>query len=96
MLPGPRLVLLVAGESFHGADQQAGFAGGTQPHVHFIELAGDGIGAQHHDDALRQPRVELAAVDAALPLDRHRVLIQRTVVQEYQIEIRDVAEFEAA
>ena len=93
MFPCPGFVLLVIGERLNGADQHSRSAGRPQAGVHLIQNAGGGAGAEQMHHPLRQPQVELPAVDAAIAVGHH---LRRAIQQEYQIEIGTVTQLPAA
>ncbi len=93
MFPGPRLVLLILLIGRQRRDQQAGVAGGAQPHVYFVEDAGGGTGAEQVQDPLRQTQIELAAVDGLAAIC---VAVGVAAMQKHQIQIRAVTELDTA
>ncbi len=92
MLPGPRLVLLILLVGRQRRHQQAGVAGGAQPHIDLVENAGWGAGAEQVQDPLGEAQIELAAVDGLAAIC---VAVGVAAMQKHQIEIRAVAQLDA-
>jgi hypothetical protein len=86
--------MLIFGERLEGADQQAGATTGPQPGVDLVQIAGAGTGGEQINDPLHQLGEEGGVVDLArtggeLPMTG-------AVVQEHQVEVGAVIQFNAA
>jgi len=86
MLPGPGVVLLISGKTVDLGRERAGASGGTKPHIDLIEQAVIGLRGERADQALRQPRKILRAVEPPRA-DRFRT-VGIEVVDDDEIEIR--------
>src|SRR6266852_6274831 len=85
MLPGPCVVLLISGKTVDLGRERAGASGGTKPHIDRKSVV-IGLRGERADQALRQPRKILRAVEPARA-DRVRT-VGIEVVDDDEIEIR--------
>lgn len=93
MLPRPRAFALVVGEAGEARDQQALRPIGTQAHIHVVQTAGAGDGAQQRNDLLRE------ACEPARGIQRTRAVglcVGCGVVQEHEVEVGPEAKLLAA
>ena len=94
VLPGPGFLLLVLGEGADARDQHAALARGPQPHVDFVEPAGRRMHGQQVHHALREADEEHLVVDRLRRVGLG--LFGARVVQEHQVQVRGIAQLEAA
>src|SRR5262249_27284211 len=85
VLPGPRLSLLIIEKAVDLRRQRAGAARGTQPHVDLIKRPVVGARRQCADQALREPRKVLRAIERAPAVGLGRFGTE--VVHDDQVEI---------
>ena len=94
VLPGPGFLFLVFDEGADPRDQHAALARGPQAHVDFVKPPGRRVHGQDVQRALRE------ADEKHLVVDRLRRvglgLFRARVVQEYQVQVRGIAQLEAA
>src|SRR5437660_12656974 len=86
MLPGPSLILLISRKTVDLGRDRPGASGGPQPHIDLIEQAVIGLRGERADQALRQPREILRAIEAART-GRFRTLGIEDI-DDYEVEIR--------
>ena len=92
-LPGPRLVPQVLAEAVERVDEHPLRPVRTQPRVHLVERALRGQGGQDVDEPLGEAGVEGGEIDGLRPRGRP---VRVVVVHEDEIEVRAVAELDAA
>ena len=94
MLPGPGVGLLISLERIDAGHEKAAFAVRPQTHVHLIEAAGGGMHGEQVHDALAQTQKENAVVERLFAVGQLDAAAR--IVQKNQIQIRGVAQFQAA
>src|SRR5690606_34048739 len=94
VLPDPRLVALVAAEVIEARDHEAGAPARPQPRIDLVQAPGARLDRQEVDQALDQAREEPRVVERGGP--RRLLVAAGRVVQEHEVEVRAVAELEAA
>ena len=93
VLPGPGILTLIVGESLQRGHQQASVTRRPQPHIHLVKAARRRDGRQQVNDALPQASKKDRGVQRARAIGGALAV---AVVQEHQIEIRAVAQLDAA
>src|SRR5216110_1891965 len=94
MLPDPGFGLLVAAETVKARHEETGAPARPQPRVDLVQLARARLNREIVNQALHEPRKEPLVVERRRAVGL--LLLTARIVQEHEIQIRAVAELEAA
>ena len=94
VLPGPRFLEFVLAKCRERLHQQTAIAGGPQPRVDFVQAARRAVHREQVHEALAEPLEEQSVVDRLRAIGALRLAAR--VVQEHQVQVRAVAELQAA
>ena len=94
VLPGPRVLSLVAAETVEARHEQPGAAVGPQAHIDLIQAPRTRLYRQHVHEALHEPCKKHCVVERPEPV---RFLVRpAAIVNEHQVEVRAITQFETA